>query len=125
MPLDLPARVQLLRRCEKLCPTVDKKSCRKVRNRQTNCERRFWGQDIAVSWIGELGRWLEILVSIHPTSRCKGYRRTIRVEAGITPMGAGLQKPVLCWVPSESGSLDVAQKLIKLFVDVREADWPE
>jgi len=49
----------------------------------------------------------------------------IAVVAGITPIGAGLHDPVLiCW-PFVIGKFGtVAQKLMKLFVDVREATWP-
>ena len=46
----------------------------------------------------------------------------ILVLAGITPMGAGLQEPVAICFPLVMGRLGtVKQKLIKLFVDVREA----
>ena len=43
----------------------------------------------------------------------------------MTPIGAGLQEPVvICW-PFVIGRLGtVAQKLMKLFVDVSEATWP-
>jgi len=41
---------------------------------------------------------------------------------GITPMGAGLHEPVAICFPFVIGRLDtVKQKLMKLFVDVREA----
>lgn len=43
---------------------------------------------------------------------------------GIIPMGAGLQEPVATCLPSVMGCLVVAQKLIKLLVDVKEATWP-
>lgn len=44
------------------------------------------------------------------------------VWAAIWPMGAGLQEPVvICW---PLVMVWPAQKLMKLFVDVREATWP-
>ena len=46
-------------------------------------------------------------------------------EDAMTPIGAGLHEPVLiCW-PLVMGRLGtVAQKLMKLFVDVADATWP-
>jgi hypothetical protein len=46
----------------------------------------------------------------------------MRVEAGSNPIGAGLQKPVFVWVPFVSGNVVVAQKFMKLLLDVRDAD---
>lgn len=47
------------------------------------------------------------------------------VLAAMTPMGAGLQEPVLICCPFVMGRLGtVAQKLMKLFEDVREATCP-
>lgn len=44
---------------------------------------------------------------------------------GITPMGAGLQEPVVICLPLVIGRLGtVRQKLMKLFFDVKEATWP-
>ena len=41
---------------------------------------------------------------------------------GMTPMGAGLQEPVVICLPLVIGSLGtVRQKLMKLFVEVKEA----
>ena len=47
------------------------------------------------------------------------------VVAAMMPIGAGLQEPVvICW-PFVIGRLGtVAQKLMKLFDDVREGTWP-
>lgn len=46
------------------------------------------------------------------------------VVAAIIPIGAGLQDPVLiCW-PFVMGLSTVRQKLMKLFLDVRDATWP-
>lgn len=44
---------------------------------------------------------------------------------GRTPIGAGLQEPVVICLPSVIGRFGtVKQKLIKLFVEVSEATWP-
>jgi len=44
---------------------------------------------------------------------------------GITPMGAGLQEPVVICLPLVMGRLGtVKQKLMKLFDEVKEATWP-
>ena len=43
------------------------------------------------------------------------------VVAGIWPIGAGLQEPVLICSPLVMGCFVVAQKLIKLFEEVKEA----
>jgi hypothetical protein len=44
---------------------------------------------------------------------------------GISPIGAGLQDPVLICFPSVMGKLGaVRQKLMKLLVEVSEATWP-
>ena len=44
---------------------------------------------------------------------------------GMVPMGAGLHEPVVICFPLVMGRLGtVRQKLMKLFVDVREATWP-
>jgi hypothetical protein len=40
---------------------------------------------------------------------------------GMAPMGAGLHEPVFTCCPLVMGRLAVKQKLIKLFVEVREA----
>ena len=46
-------------------------------------------------------------------------------EAAMTPIGAGLHEPVVICLPFVIGRLaTVAQKLMKLFVDVSEATWP-
>ena len=43
----------------------------------------------------------------------------------MTPIGAGLQDPVSLCVPLVMGRLGtVRQKLMKLFVDVRDGTWP-
>ena len=48
----------------------------------------------------------------------------LEVEA-ITPIGAGLQEAVLICLPFVRGrSGTVRQKLIKLFVEVKDATWP-
>ena len=49
----------------------------------------------------------------------------ILVWAAMTPIGAGLQEPlVICW-PLVMGKLGtVKQKLMKLLLEVREATWP-
>jgi hypothetical protein len=47
------------------------------------------------------------------------------LEDGIIPMGAGLHEPVSICFPFVIGRLGtVRQKLIKLFVDVKDATWP-
>lgn len=43
---------------------------------------------------------------------------------GIEPMGAGLHEPPVTCSPFVMVSPVPAQKLMKLFVDVREATWP-
>ena len=46
-------------------------------------------------------------------------------EAAMTPIGAGLHEPVVICLPFVIGRLaTVAQKLMKLFVDVADATWP-
>lgn len=48
----------------------------------------------------------------------------IAVVAGIDPIGAGLQDPPLTWAPLVIVCLVLAQKLMKLFDDVKDATWP-
>jgi hypothetical protein len=48
--------------------------------------------------------------------------RTIRFTAGIKPIGAELQDPVTTWVPLVRGNVVVAQKFMKLLLDVRDPD---
>ena len=48
----------------------------------------------------------------------------IAVVAGICPIGAGLQDPPLTWAPLVMVCPVVAQKLMKLFDDVKDATWP-
>ena len=48
----------------------------------------------------------------------------IAVVAGICPIGAGLQDPPLTWRPLVMVCPVVAQKLIKLFEDVKDGTWP-
>lgn len=44
---------------------------------------------------------------------------------GMIPMGAGLQEPVVICLPFVMGRLGtVAQKLMKLLLEVSEATWP-
>lgn len=44
---------------------------------------------------------------------------------GMRPIGAGLQEPVVICFPLVMGRSDlVKQKLMKLFVDVKDATWP-
>jgi hypothetical protein len=53
------------------------------------------------------------------------FEEGILFSAGITPIGAGLQEPVVICFPSVIGRLGtVRQKFMKLFVDVKEETWP-
>lgn len=45
-------------------------------------------------------------------------------EGAITPIGAGLHEPFWICEPFVRGRLTVRQKLMKLFEDVRDGDWP-
>ena len=46
-------------------------------------------------------------------------------EDGMMPIGAGLHEPVAICFPFVKGRLGtVRQKLMKLFVEVRDATWP-
>ena len=66
--------------------------------------------------------WFALIVSV--------FFGNVNLEDGMfdvdamTPIGAGLQEPVvICW-PFVMGLLTVKQKLMKLFLDVKDATWP-
>ena len=42
----------------------------------------------------------------------------------ITPIGAALHEPCLTCCPFVKGNLTVAQKFMKLLLDVRDGTWP-
>lgn len=54
----------------------------------------------------------------------ENFEEGMLLLAAMTPMGAGLHEPVVICLPLVIGRLVVAQKLMKLLLEVKEATWP-
>ena len=121
---DLTLRVDLLRGRVVVCLRVHERARLDVLDRHLDREGRVrLDRGIRVLGEDELGRRHVGGRSNDTHWRLAGVIRQLHPTRNKTKH-TGLHEPVLtCW-PFVMGSLVVAQKLIKLFVDVNEADWP-